>query len=481
MNKRVVPPEKAVMMEDHDKAYSAWKERGIRDRILVHVDAHIDFGWIPEMDLDEFASSCAGRKGGLLLNPFTTTRKKMVTIGNYICPAIRDGMVKKFYWVVPDASIRCARGRAHITRQLKQLLRIKSGAVDKPVFRDGRIHCRLLDRELVVCGLDTLERVDEPVLLDIDVDFMLTERIWDDLNPRRLPWIFPEQLLEKLSPKINDIDVLTIAYSVEGGYTPLRFKYLGDELRALFSGIQPAAMRHKRAALAYEKNNSPGKAREEYEQALRLDDKDASAYYNLSRLHLDADPVDEEKAARYHHEAVRRDGSYATNYNNYGILYLRYNQPGKAEAEYSKHLRLDGNNASVLNGLGYIALSRRRYAQADDFFDRCLAMDKAHTGARAGKAISAFKQGKFAEAEELFSGLKTDQPDDAGVYWWLGRLAERRGQIYPAVENYKSAVMLGGEGPAVHFILARLALTSGRYFRALEELGRAFQAWRVSW
>ncbi len=44
------PIEQIVMMENHDDAYHAWKKAGFRDRIVIHVDAHIDFGWIAERD-----------------------------------------------------------------------------------------------------------------------------------------------------------------------------------------------------------------------------------------------------------------------------------------------------------------------------------------------------------------------------------------------------------------------------------------------
>ena len=52
----VEPIDQIVMMENHDDAYYAWQKAGLRDRVLVHVDAHMDFGWIAERDpVDETA------------------------------------------------------------------------------------------------------------------------------------------------------------------------------------------------------------------------------------------------------------------------------------------------------------------------------------------------------------------------------------------------------------------------------------------
>src|SRR2546428_12719135 len=42
------PIDNVVMMEDHDGAYYAWKQAGITGRILLHIDAHIDWDWIAD-------------------------------------------------------------------------------------------------------------------------------------------------------------------------------------------------------------------------------------------------------------------------------------------------------------------------------------------------------------------------------------------------------------------------------------------------
>lgn len=474
-----VSPDKIVMMEDHHEAYDAWKKSGVQGRTLIHIDAHIDFGWIPEMDLDEIGNDGKSAESlqTALLNPFIKTRKRMVDIGNYICPAMREGIVERFYWVIPDASWRSRRGKRHIEKYLNRILKVNGSAGGKLEFRGDHARCRIFDKEVIVCSLEGLGRIDAPVLLDIDVDFMLTEFIWDDLNPERTPWIFPEELFRKLSSKISDIDILTIAYSVEGGFTPLRFKYLGDELGSLFEGSisknKQKIMQYKIKALSCEKEKKAGEAAAVYEEALRADDSDASLYFNLSLLQ-------QEKAAYLYSEALRRDKTYATRYNNYGILYLRHNKIDKAEAEYRKALRIHKDDADIFNGLGHIALAKKRYAEAKELFEKCLSINKSHADARLGKGEAHFRTDSFDEAERLFLGLVKYIPDDQSAYWWLGRIAERKGDISLAVDNYKNAVLRGGEGALVHLRLARLYIIKGLYYRAFEELHRAIAMIRIS-
>jgi tetratricopeptide (TPR) repeat protein len=478
-----VTPKDIVMMEDHDRAYHAWKERGVAAGTLVHVDAHIDFGWIPEADFDEISPDGQGLRAPLL-NPFIRTRKKMVDIGNYICPAIKDGMVKKFYWIVPDESWRDRRGFGHIVNYMKGLRKIKRYAGGALEVRSDHIRCGILGREVIVCSLEGLERIDEPVLLDIDVDFMLTPRIWDDLSPGRVPWISSEELFERLGAKINNVDVLTIAYSVEGGFTPLRFKYLGDELKSLFmnnaSEEARKGMRCKIDALLHEKAKRTKEAILAYEEALKIDSRDASACFNLSILHAGYPAEDIERASYYYREAVRRDKTYATAFNNYGILYRQRKKWARAKAEYIKFLKIDKREPSALNGLGHIALAKRRYAEAGGFFDHCLSINNTHLDARSGKGIACFRRGELAEAEALFSGLTRDIPDSPEIYWWLGRIAERKRDMPLAIDHYKRAVMLGGDGPLAHIRLLRLYMAKGLYFMAREELGRLVKMARIS-
>jgi len=472
------PPKEIVMMEDHDKAYHAWEKSGVRKKVLVHVDAHIDFGWVPDVDIDELKDI----HEDAFLNPFTKSRKKMMHIGNYIYLAIRDGMVSKFYWVVPDESWKSRRGRRFIKRQLRGLMSTKRCADRKIASSKDSFRCRILDTEIIVSALDGLEEIREPALLDLDVDFLVTGRIWDDLDARRMPWIFPDELAERLNPKLGEIEVLTISYSVEGGFTPLRFKYLGDHLKMLFEGKLPehkaAAMGSKRMALLHEKHGRTRDAMAYFEKALQEDPSDQSAYFNLFRLNIDSRDGDPAKAGWCYGRAVDIDRTYYTAFNNYGIFYLSRGNLKKAGEEFKKFLRLDGKNADALAGLGHIELRRKRYREADRLFNMSLDVLAGSREARYGKALAAFKSSSHNIAEEIFLGLKTEDPDNPETHWWLGRIAEGKGDIPAAIENYKNAVMSGGEGPMVHLRLFRLYALKGMRFRALEEIGRFFHAAR---
>ena len=90
----------------------------------------------------------------------------------------------------------------------------------------------VLGKPVTVCSLADLPKFDESVLLDIDVDFLVIPCVSYGESDRHsaLPWCWPEELLARLGSCRLRAELVTIAYSVEGGYTPLLWKYLGDEL-----------------------------------------------------------------------------------------------------------------------------------------------------------------------------------------------------------------------------------------------------------
>src|SRR5271156_61451 len=78
-------PPRIHLMENHDQAYYAWRDAGVRDGVLVHIDAHHDMWCIED--------------------------NRCITIANFICPALREGIVREAYWVVPDRSLKDTHGR----------------------------------------------------------------------------------------------------------------------------------------------------------------------------------------------------------------------------------------------------------------------------------------------------------------------------------------------------------------------------------
>src|SRR5713101_7357848 len=160
----IEPASLIYRIENHDEAYSIWRDAGVKERILVHVDAHHDMWWLK--------------------------KRERLSIANYICPALQDGLVRKVFWVIPDGSWAIAGRRRHVLRQAKRIL--KDYPEPRGVLRieRSRISAIVDGKPLEICPLDSLPPLEEDVLLDLDVDYLLIPRVtygrYDEHDA--LPW-----------------------------------------------------------------------------------------------------------------------------------------------------------------------------------------------------------------------------------------------------------------------------------------------------
>jgi len=201
-----MPPElpHVFLLENHDEAFYVWQNNKVTQRILVHIDAHHDMWWISD--------------------------QANITIANFICPALKQDFVKEVIWVVPDATFANSTNRKSILAHVTTLLKEYPVKSRKLVLTNECIIASVLGKTLSVCTLRSIPPRRENVLLDVDVDYLIIPRVTyrESDHHLLLPWCWPCELVNHLRGMQSDL--ITVAYSVQGGYTPLQWKYLGDEL-----------------------------------------------------------------------------------------------------------------------------------------------------------------------------------------------------------------------------------------------------------
>ena len=60
-----------LKMENHDEAYYAWRDAGVKQKVLIHIDAHHDMWFI--------------------------RKDSHITIANFICKALEDDIVREVF------------------------------------------------------------------------------------------------------------------------------------------------------------------------------------------------------------------------------------------------------------------------------------------------------------------------------------------------------------------------------------------------
>lgn len=425
------PAKNIFLIEDHDQALGVWRKKKASNLDLVHIDAHMDFGFYWAKPIQRIFREAKTLKGlkrdleySLAFRHYEKDFSKQTHIGNYIYPAMQEGIVKDFYWVVPGGLKEFKGSTKFIRTLLKDILRGDSFGLNRGLraipqtIAKGIISTRLLGRNFTICTLEKLPILKQKILLDIDTDFLVIDSVLNAGNTRKIgkrkPWILPLDLVNILKRKIKHPHLITIAYSVNGGYTPIIYKNLGDQIAYYFA---------------------PKKFNREFKN-----NSEAAYYFNL---------FSSTRKKEYYHKAAKLNPAYRVTDNNYGPLFLSLKKISLAEKEFKKILCADPENPAALLGLGSVALERKDFNRAEKYFFsiRRLENHKLFTRVKNqslfGLARAEFGLKNFTMAKELFIRYLSTEPLHAQSYYFLGNILEKEKDFGKAAIFYKDAIRLG--------------------------------------
>jgi tetratricopeptide (TPR) repeat protein len=467
-------------IENHDQAYLLWRGRGLHNRVLVHVDAHHDMWW--------------------------TSDSASLTIANFICPALREGIVRELYWVVPDATWQTKAGRAALQAHLRMIRREYPEKAAPLQIEGDRIRTVVLGCPFVICSLDGLPEQPGRVLLDIDADYLVIPRVtYGCRDPHEdLPWRWPHELQERLQARRVEAEFVTVAYSVEGGHTPLHWKYLGDELAYRLQ--TPNSPRELLKAYDAMREAAMAAHRGDNARAATLlrgigDAIGAAPYFHLALLGITSGDI---AAARdWYHRALAHDPSYQIVCGASGVSAQDEISSQRLERTARDALLLDPSNASAHVALGWGAIRRAQWRDAEvrarraldrepDLIDAHRLLGRAFTGqGRLRDAIEACERSLTLAlaGHRPLSGIITSQPassrlldsDHARMHAYLAHLYARIGDRQRAIVAFRMAIAGGIDSTGVRFRLAVLYLRWRHWREAIHQVAAGFKAmtrWR---
>jgi hypothetical protein len=230
----VDPVPRVDLFEHHSTALISWRTAGVRDRILVHLDGHADFDWVPDETVERIAASRPEDLHELELHPYALddTVHRRFAIWNFVYPAARLGMVREFWWVVPDGTLSDPGSAQRLVREVVvgkiEMITVEEASA---LSVEGRtVRGRILGVPINICEIADLPAFSEPVLLDVDLDYLTTVSAVS-MSVTQEPWIHPNDVLGILRDKGVETDLATISLSTVGGYMPTSQRWMGAYFR----------------------------------------------------------------------------------------------------------------------------------------------------------------------------------------------------------------------------------------------------------
>lgn len=436
-------------------------------RILVHVDGHSDIDWLPDATVAHLAAASASELPELELHPYAidgaTLRK--FAIWNFIYPAVRLGVVREVVWIVPDGTLRDAASAGELVRDLL-VGKLHGVSIEEArgVRLEGRVvRGRFAGVPLTICELADLVAPDEPVLLDVDLDYFTTRSAVSQ-EVTVSPWIGPHAFAAALGRKGLRTDLATLSLSTMGGYLPPANRWIGPALqRALRTPSAEAPGEPLRLAAGARSGGDPeaeitalrgvaessgdGSALYALAVALRRAGRLADAEATMARA-VGEDPV-LEHAELYEADALWMNGVYPAALDRYRAYLATH--AGGPFATYA--LRREAGCLMRLN----------RDDEAIPLFRKVVTLAPTHGDSRLDLAVLLRGKGALDEALEHLRAARAALPElgtyamAAGTtYLHMGRLEEGIAELETAVARRPTWAQAQGALAAALYDAGRL-------------------------
>ena len=443
-----VPAAAIHVAENHSDALVQWALAGVRNRILVHVDGHIDFDWVPDATVETIRRAVLAQDEPALrdleVHPWDLTAKANGGFGiwNFLYPAARTGLVREILWVVPDGTLP---DEAAATRLRRSYAATLSGVTIEEIeglrLVNGVIAGHLCGVPFRICERARLPRLDEPVLLDIDLDWFTTRSALEPhvgIAPRPAA----DDLFSSLAAAGLTADLVTVSWSTCGGYLPYEARSVGEDV--LLALREPERFR---SAAEVDRRRRRGEALAALEE-----NRGREAVRRLSELVAEAPENSSLHAALG--EALRLSGPL-----------------DEAPSEEAEASRLDHAAAWLELYRGDSDRQNNRPAAALDHFERFVArasgaITPASEGpdpvlyARRRVAFCQLAAGRNAEAAEGFRRILRNRPDHADTQFSLADALAGLGDLPGAIAAQREACRLRRDDPRYSWKLGSLLLAA---------------------
>jgi tetratricopeptide (TPR) repeat protein len=244
--------------EDHNEALAHWARQGIRDAVLVNLDAHDDMRVIPDSRISLLRLLYEQDAADLLSHARTGGESSLYHVGNFIYAASRLGIVGKVFWVIPFSYFEEPDPDVALREFLRRYA-FPEEDIRSFHLKDGLFQGLFQGIPLVICDVHALPEVDSPLILSVDVDFFPPFARARGMDLTTAVYSVVGELFKK-EYRVKDAFV---AYSVNGGYLSPLHRWAGDLCRGLLEQperirVPPSSRFHwkQRAETLYEEDKA---------------------------------------------------------------------------------------------------------------------------------------------------------------------------------------------------------------------------------
>ena len=166
------PLKKVTLPDESSSSLIEWARGGYRDMTVINVSPSDGMAFLPDEKIGTIKKLIREQKWDKLEKARDVGYKGLFDRSNYLYAAVRLGIVRKIYWVIPQRFFEYV----DVERRVKNYLSAETSLfdqrdIDKMGLRGGCVSGSFYGAKLNICSPETLPAITEPVLLDIGSDF----------------------------------------------------------------------------------------------------------------------------------------------------------------------------------------------------------------------------------------------------------------------------------------------------------------------
>jgi FimV-like protein len=211
-----------------------------------------------------------------------------------------------------------------------------------------------------------------------------------------------------------------------------------------------------------------------FEEALRLDERDWRARYNLALALIQKG--EETKAAEHLHVLIQQKPDSPEAHEALGSLLEQQGKLEEAEEEFKQALKFDPGSAAAALSLGQVLIGQKRYTAALAYLQDALktpAPSDMKAQLQTTLAVAYAESGDSDQAIRTLEEVIKAHPDNAEAYFNLGTVYAKQGPAFgyqKAVANFKEAIRIDPHFDAARYSLAKVLVQTGQFSGAVEYL-----------
>ncbi len=205
------------------------------------------------------------------------------------------------------------------------------------------------------------------------------------------------------------------------------------------AALDPAAIHFYRGT-AYGKKGEFDRAIADYNQAIKLNPKDAEAFNNRGVAYGYKGEYD--RAIADYNQAIKLNPQLAEAFNNRGIAYYDKGEYDRAIADYNQAILLNPKDAEAFNNRGVAYRKKGEYDRAIANYNQAILLNPKLAEAFYNRGIAYRKKGEYDRAIADYNQAILLNPKYAEAFNNRGNTYSKKGEYDRAIADYNQAILL---------------------------------------